>query len=156
MRGDLDVNQRPVFLAMFPDTVGFGVRRCRCGALQQGGDVFWRTNVLDRERQKFFPRVAIVPDGGMIRVQDGESLQVINPHGMRITVEKQMVSLLGPAKRFLRPLALCHVVKNNNTALKCAIRTFERSAVNTQQSAFGHLWVTDEKLYSVNILAPYR
>src|SRR6266851_7450416 len=92
----------------------------------------------------------------MIHVQDGESLQVINPHGMRITVEKQMVSLLGPAKRFIRPLALCHVVINDNAALKRAIRTFERSAVNTQQSAFGHLWVTDEKLYSVNILASHR
>src|SRR4029077_13253673 len=75
---------------------------------------------------------------------------------MRITVEKQMVALLGLAKLFFRPLALCQVVKNDNAALKCAIRTFERSAVNTQQSAIGHPWVTDEKLHGVNILTPHR
>src|SRR5260370_17470413 len=42
----------------------------------------------------------------MIHVQDGEALQVINPDGMRNTVEQQMVSLLGLAKCFLRQLAL--------------------------------------------------
>ena len=92
----------------------------------------------------------------MIHVEDDKGLQVINPHRMRITVEKQMVSLLGLVQRFLRPLALGDIMKNDNAALKCAIRTLERSAVNTQQSSFGHLSVTDEKLYAVNILAPHR
>src|SRR6266403_4035709 len=91
----------------------------------------------------------------MIHVQDGKSLNVINPRGLRITVEKQMVSLLGLAKCFLNSLALRHIVKNDNAALKCAIRTFERSAVDTKQTAFRHLWVADEELYSVNILTSH-
>ena len=75
---------------------------------------------------------------------------------MRITVEKQMISLLGMAKRFLRPFPLGDVVKNNNTALKCAIRAFERSAANTEQAAFGHVWVADKDLYGVNTLTLHR
>src|SRR5229473_2513754 len=91
----------------------------------------------------------------MIHVQDGEGLQVINPHGMWVTVEKQMVSLLGLAKRFLSSLALGHIVENDNAALNCPICTFERSAGNTEQAAFGHLRVADEELYGVNTLTPH-
>src|SRR6266849_317382 len=50
----------------------------------------------------------------MIHVQDGQGLQVINPDGMRNTVEKQMVSLLGLAKCFLRPLALGNVPEDEH------------------------------------------
>src|SRR5712692_4377384 len=50
----------------------------------------------------------------MIHVQDGEGLQVINPDGMRNTVEQQMVSLLGLAKCFLRPLALGNVPEDEH------------------------------------------
>src|SRR6267143_4327542 len=92
----------------------------------------------------------------MIHVQDGKSLHVINPHGLRITVEKQMVSPLGLAKCLLNSLALGHIVENDNAALKRAIRAFERSAVDTEQTALGHLRVSDENLYGVNTLTPHR
>ena len=68
----------------------------------------------------------------MIHIQNRERLQVIDPHGMRVAVEKQMVSLLRLAKRFLCPLALCHVVKNDNATLKCAIRALEGSTGKTE------------------------
>src|SRR6266849_4533776 len=156
MRGNLNVNQGSVFLAMLPNARSFGVRRRLRGAFLECRDVFPRTNVLDCQGKKFFPRLAVVPDGGTIHVQDGQGLRVIDPHGMWITVEKQMVSLLRLAKRFLRSLALGDVVENDNATMQGAILTSERSAGNTEATAIRHLRVTDEELCRVNVFAPHR
>src|SRR5229473_7352421 len=75
---------------------------------------------------------------------------------MWITVEKQMVSLLGLAKRFLRSLALGDVVENNNAAAQGSILASEGSACDAEQPAVRHLRVTDEELYCVYILAAHR
>src|SRR5947209_17989944 len=88
MRGNLNVNQGSVFLAMFPNARSFGVRRRLCRAFLECRDVFLWTNVPDCQGKKFFPRIAVVPDGGTIHVQDGQGLRVIDPHGMWVTVEK--------------------------------------------------------------------
>src|SRR6266849_1684079 len=66
----------------------------------------------------------------MIHVQDGQGLQVINPDGMRNTVEQQMVSLLGLAKCFLRQFALGNVPEDehDSEAFPC-IRENGRRAV---------------------------
>src|SRR5437899_140844 len=75
---------------------------------------------------------------------------------MRITVEKQMVSLLGLAKRFLRSLALGNVVENDNAAAQGSILASERSSRNTEQPAVRHLRIPDEDLCPVNAFAPHR
>src|SRR5260370_2973135 len=135
MRGNLDVNQGSVFLAMFPDARPFGVRRRLRGAFLECRDVFLRTNVLDCQGKEFFPRISIVPHGGTIHVQDGQGLPVIDPHRNWITVEKQMVSLLGLTKRFLRSLALDDVVENNNATLQATILTSHSTPVDSDQPA---------------------
>ena len=46
-RRNLNVNQSPIFFAMFPDAGSFSARRCLRRAFQKCGDVFWRANVFD-------------------------------------------------------------------------------------------------------------
>src|SRR6267378_8538001 len=59
-------------------------------------------------------------------------------------------------KEVLCPLVLGHIVKNDNATLEYAIRAFERSAGNTEETAFGHSRVSEENLHGVNALSPHR
>src|ERR1700746_2096049 len=86
----------------------------------------------------------------MVHVQDSQGLQVINPHRMRITVEQQMVALLGSAKCFLGSLTLGNVVENDNPTLPAAIRTSERSTRNADQTASQHMLIANKNLRRVN------
>ena len=68
MRGNFNIDQSSVFLAMFRDAGGFRVRRRLPGAFEQCWYIFRWVNVLHRQGQKFFAEVAIVPDGRTIGV----------------------------------------------------------------------------------------
>ena len=102
VRGNLHVDQGPVFLAMPPDASGLGPSRRLRDALHESGDVFGRADIFDCQGKKFFMGVAVGVCRGLIYVEKAERPRIVDPDGMRVAVEKEAIALLGFPERLVQ------------------------------------------------------
>ena len=71
-----------------------------------------RQDVTHRHVQEFFPGISIVADGGIVDLDEAESLQVTDPHRQWIAFKKEPVAFLRGAQLSLGQLLRCHIPGN--------------------------------------------
>ena len=81
--------------------VGAGVANL-VEAIQQPEHVLRQAKLFDGQLQEFLAAVTVLGHGGGVHGEEAEGLQIVHPHGLRIGVEQQPVTLFAGSRPFCR------------------------------------------------------
>lgn len=92
--GDFGIDECAVFALVQPDIrqrVAAGIVGDR---FEQAGHFILRTNILDGHGEEFVTGIAVLLDGSIVDIEEGEGFHVGNPHGLWVGEEVSAVAIL--------------------------------------------------------------
>jgi len=102
LRGDLNVENFPVLAAMLPHAQRGNGQGILAQDFQQARNVCGGTNVGNFHPQKFFARISVVFDCGVVYVEIVERVAIENEHGMGMAGKKQPKICVGVQRKWAK------------------------------------------------------